>query len=180
MADLLVQFSGSEKKMSRSTITKILGAKNLLLEKISKNPDELSRKRNRGERYPFIENALLLWFEKARGFNLAVAEDLLRIKALELKKEFLLLLQCDEEKEDLSNFEASSGWIYKFCKRQDFIDYENVFQNEFPKDSEIIERILAESDVLDQQYSDSSGEEDENISISDGILHLERTVQFLE
>ena len=48
--------SESEKKMSRSTITKILGAKNLLLEKISKNPDELSRKRNRGERYPFIEN----------------------------------------------------------------------------------------------------------------------------
>ena len=29
-------YSGSEKKMSRSTITKILGTKNLLLEKISK------------------------------------------------------------------------------------------------------------------------------------------------
>ena len=53
------------------------------------------------------------------------------------------------------SFLISSTSITDPMNAKDFIDYENVFQNEFSKDSEIIERILAEADVLDQQYSDS-------------------------
>ena len=58
-----------------------------------------------------------MWFQMIRNNKIPVTEELLKLKAIELKDEFLKKLECDDMKEELSLFTASNGWILRFRKR---------------------------------------------------------------
>ena len=115
--ELASYFSTNDKTINRTTISKIIKQKEELVKKSKREYDYLHMKRERETYYPTIENALLLWFSQARQLGLAITEDLLKLKAMEIKECLLEVLQTPEEKEKLSHFSASNGWIYRFRKR---------------------------------------------------------------
>ena len=106
----------SEFKVDRSTVTKVISDKYRLKENCT-NPKELSKERNRQGKFPYIDDALLIWFKMARLNKLSITQQSLQAKALAFKKEFLEALDDAEEIEKLSHFEASLGWVDKFRKR---------------------------------------------------------------
>ena len=63
---------------------------------------------------PFIDDAVFKWMTVARNKGIAITEEMLKVKALEFKKEFIEMI---DDNEKLENFEASSGWIKNFKKR---------------------------------------------------------------
>ena len=79
------------------------------MKKSKREYDYLHMKRERETYYPTIENALLLWFRQARHLGLAITEDLLKLRAMEIKECLFEVLQTPEEKEKLSHFSTSNG-----------------------------------------------------------------------
>jgi hypothetical protein len=112
-----------EYNVSESTISKIKKNKANVLERIEKfkknvesspKPIDLSSKKSlKSAKDVVLENAVLIWFTQQRNLGHPVSGPLLREKALELHKEL----------NGNSNFKASSGWLHRFCKRNDIKEY---------------------------------------------------------
>ena len=98
--------------VDRSTISNILRKKEKFLQlHANANYSDLRKTRIREARFPSLEEALYKWFQSLRSQNIPVSQDVLRAKAVEFYN------KAKESGVQLSNFEASKGWLEKFQKR---------------------------------------------------------------
>ncbi|XP_062523895.1 jerky protein homolog-like [Corticium candelabrum] len=63
--------------------------------------------------YEELERAVFMWFRQTREKGIPVSGPLLQAKALQLHEK----LKESSQEEDFGNFVASSGWLWRFCKR---------------------------------------------------------------
>lgn len=98
--------------VDRSTISGILRKKEEIL-KLHANAtrSDLKKTRIQAARFPSLEEALYKWFQGLRSQNIPISQDILKTKAIEFYN------RAKENGVQLSNFEASNGWLDKFQKR---------------------------------------------------------------
>jgi len=98
--------------VDRSTISNILRKKEQFLQlHANANYSDLRKTRIQEARFPSLEEALYKWFQSLCSQNIPVSQDVLRVKAVEFYN------KAKESGTQLSNFEASKGWLEKFQKR---------------------------------------------------------------
>jgi hypothetical protein len=93
--------------LAKSTIATIVGDKAKILQYFQQNVASPSSKRLRGSDYGDVEEAVMLWFEKATKTNVTVDGPLVKAQALK----YATMLGHTE-------FKASCGWLENFKKRQ--------------------------------------------------------------
>ena len=104
----------SEFSVDRSTISNILRKKDKFLQlHASAKHSDLKKTRIQEARFPSLEEALYKWFQNLRSRNIPVSQDILKGKAVEFYN------RAKENGAQLSNFEASNGWLEKFQNRYD-------------------------------------------------------------
>jgi hypothetical protein len=65
-------------------------------------------------KYVDVELALADWIDKQRGEGHSLSGEDLKIQALKIFESL--------NKDPLSSFVASNGWLYRFCKRHNFTE----------------------------------------------------------
>lgn len=98
--------------LSRSTVTKLLGKKDHILQE-SERLGNLSPKVFAIQKSPFhvIEKAVWKWFQHFRNQGLPVSGEAIKHQALVFYNEFV------ERGTDLPDFSASNGWLLRFQQR---------------------------------------------------------------
>ena len=78
------------------------------------------------------------------------------------------------------SFLISSVEINEPMEASEFIDSDDLVYDHMPKNDEIVNEILAESNMLNEETFALSSNEDEPISIINGIFYIQKTIEFLE
>jgi hypothetical protein len=106
--------------VTEAAISNLKKRKHLFKQQLSEEQDSQAAKRAKVGYLPLLEQSLLNWFRRVRSAKVQVSLAMLKSKSLEISS--LLLKNAsdnlpEDEKERLSTFKASKGFLDKFCKR---------------------------------------------------------------
>ena len=159
--------------VTKGAITQIKQKKDKIKEDFEKNADRVwlfafvpvwnckkycafqSITRVRRGRMAALEEALMLWFQRARSSNIQISGPLLSAQALKIAKKMAERDDVDEEKkEQLRTFAASPGFIQKFCQRHRISQFVECGEsNSVPKELAAKGRAEAIAAISEGKYT---------------------------
>ena len=148
----------NEYGVDRSTISNILRKKDKFLQlHASAKHSDLKKTRIQIARFPSLEDALYKWFQSLRSRNIPVSQDVLKVKAVEFYN------RAKENGAQLSNFEASNGWLEKFQKRYEISskcitgESESACLDQVEIGRKNLQEIIATFDIENVYNADETG-----------------------
>lgn len=97
----------------KSTLSTIIKNRNKIEESLASGSQALSSKRMRTAKFEDVEFELQEWFAHVRASNLPVSGPIIQKKAKEIALKY-----------DITDFDCSSGWLWRFQKRHGIVSHE--------------------------------------------------------